>query len=264
MAILGKIRQRSIFLIIVIGMALFAFVISGVFDGNSANNGPTEPIALINDDEIEIDFFRQMVDQTQRNYNYSTLKSVNLVWNQALRNTIFEQEFQKLGIDAGRDQLEQIISSDDSVINNPSFQNEAGFFDFGVFTDYIAELKVQNPTAYENWKFQEQSIIGIAKQRIYLDLIMSSTRMTESEAKLDYHLDNDNVNFKYVKIPYDSVEDSLINITTTEVKNYIRDNEYRYKREESRNIQFVSFEENPTDDDLAMIRLKLDGLNQRE
>ena len=57
-----------------------------------------------------------MVDQTQRNYNYSTLKSVNLVWNQALRNTIFEQEFQKLGIDAGRDQLEQIISSDDSVI----------------------------------------------------------------------------------------------------------------------------------------------------
>ena len=31
MAVLGKIRQRSIFLILVIGMALFAFVISGVF-----------------------------------------------------------------------------------------------------------------------------------------------------------------------------------------------------------------------------------------
>tara|TARA_Y100000022_G_scaffold71602_1_gene61648 strand:+ start:939 stop:3056 length:2118 start_codon:yes stop_codon:yes gene_type:complete len=260
MAILGKIRQRSIFLIIVIGMALFAFVISGVFDGNSANSGPTEPIALINDDEIEIDFFRQMVDQTQRNYNYSTLKSVNLVWNQALRNTIFEQEFEKLGIDAGRDQLEQIISSDDNVINNPSFQNEAGFFDFGVFTDYIAELKVQNPTAYENWKFQEQSIIGVAKQRIYLDLIMSSTRMTESEAKTDYHLENDNVNFKYVKIPYDSVEDSLVNITDAEIKNYISDNASKYKREESRNIQFVSFEDTPTEDDLAMIRLKLDGL----
>ena len=60
MAILGKIRQRSIFLIIVIGMALFAFVISGVFDGNSPNNGPTDPIAIVNDEEIEIDFFRQM------------------------------------------------------------------------------------------------------------------------------------------------------------------------------------------------------------
>ena len=260
MAILGKIRQRSIFLIIVIGMALFAFVISGVFDGNSPNNGPTDPIAIVNDEEIEIDFFRQMVDQTQRNYNYSTLKSVNLVWNQALRNTIFEQEFEKLGIDAGRDQLEQIISSDDKVINNPSFQNEAGFFDFGVFTDYIAELKVQNPTAYENWKFQEQSIIGVAKQRIYLDLIMSSTRMTETEAKVDYHIENDNVNFKYVQIPYNSVEDSLIKITDAEIKNYISSNASKYKREETRNIQYVSFEEAPTDDDLAMIRLKLEGL----
>ena len=33
MAILGKIREKSIVLILVIGMALFAFVISGVFDG---------------------------------------------------------------------------------------------------------------------------------------------------------------------------------------------------------------------------------------
>ena len=110
MAILGKIRQRSIFLILVIGMALFAFVISGVFDGNSANNGPTDPIAVVNDEEIDLTFFRQMVEQTERTYNYSTLQSVNLVWNQALRNTIFNQEFEKLGIDAGKDQLEQIIS----------------------------------------------------------------------------------------------------------------------------------------------------------
>jgi peptidyl-prolyl cis-trans isomerase D len=91
MAILGKIRQRSIFLILVIGMALFAFVISGVFDANSSNGGPTDPIAMINDDEVELDFFRQMVEQTERAYNYSTLQSVNLVWNQALRNTIFDQ-----------------------------------------------------------------------------------------------------------------------------------------------------------------------------
>ena len=44
MAILGKIRERSIFLILVIGMALFAFVISGVFDGSgSVSQKPLEP-----------------------------------------------------------------------------------------------------------------------------------------------------------------------------------------------------------------------------
>ena len=263
MAILGKIRQRSIFLILVIGMALFAFVISGVFDGSASNTGPTDPIALINDEEVELDFFRQMVEQTERSYSYSTLQSVNLVWNQALRNTVFDQQFEKLGIDAGRDQLEQIISSDDNLINNPNFQNEAGFFDFGIFTDYISQLKSSNPNAYENWKLQEQSIIGIAKQRIYLDLIMASAGMTEAEAKANYHLENDNVTIQYVQIPFDVIPDSLVEVTDAEIKKYIQEHKEEFKRVETRNIQYVAFDESPTEDDLATIRLRLDGLKSQ-
>ena len=260
MAVLGKIRQRSIFLILVIGMALFAFVISGVFDGSSSNAGPTDPIALVNDEEIDVTFFRQMVEQTERAYNYSTLQSVNLVWNQALRNTIFDQEFKKLGIDAGKDQLEQIISSDEAVINNPNFQNEAGFFDFGIFTDYIAQMRVQEPAAYENWKAQEQSIIGVAKQRIYLDLIKASGGMTEAEAKALYHFENDNINIEYVQVPFDIIPDSLVTVTDAEVKQYIKNHKQEYERAASRNLQYVSFNEAPTEDDLAAIRLRLEGL----
>lgn len=264
MAILGKIRQRSIFLILVIGMALFAFVISGVFDGNSANSGPTDPIAVVNDEEIDLTFFRQMVEQTERTYNYSTLQSVNLVWNQVLRNTIFNQEFEKLGIDAGKDQLEQIISSDEAVINNPNFQNEAGFFDFGIFTDYIAQLKVQEPAAYENWKAQEQSIINVAKQRIYLDLIKSSGGMTEAEARTLYHFENDNINIEYLQIPFDEIPDSLVSVSDAEVKQYIKSHEKAYERSASRNLQYVLFDESPTEDDLAAIRLRLEGLKDEQ
>ena len=47
MAILGQIRKRSIFLIIVIGMALFAFVISGVFTSNGGF-GANKPIGEVN------------------------------------------------------------------------------------------------------------------------------------------------------------------------------------------------------------------------
>ena len=137
MAVLGKIRQKSIFLILVIGMALFAFVISGVFGSNSSNGGPSDPIGVINDDEINVNTFRQLVEQTERSYNYSTLQSVNLVWNQLVQNTVFTQQFDQLGIDAGKEQIEQILSSDDALGNNPNFQNEAGFFDFGLFSTLI-------------------------------------------------------------------------------------------------------------------------------
>ena len=264
MAILGKIRERSIFLILVIGMALFAFVISGVIDGNSQNIGLSEPVGIVNDEKIESDFFRQMVEQTQRTYNFSTIKSLNLVWDQTLRNTIFKQEFEKLGIDAGKDQLEQIISSDDNLINNPNFQNESGFFDFQIFSDYIAQLKTQNPTAYENWKFQEKSIINVAKQKIYLDLIKASTSMTIAEAKDHYHLENDNVNIKYAFIPYDIIEDSVIKINDNEVAKYIRENKLKYEKDKSTSIQFVTFEDLPTEDDLFEIRSRLDALKTKQ
>ncbi len=264
MAILGKIRERSIFLILVIGMALFAFVISGVIDGNSQNTGLSEPVGIVNDEKIESDFFRQMVEQTQRTYNFSTIKSLNLVWDQTLRNTIFKQEFEKLGIDAGKDQLEQIISSDDNLINNPNFQNESGFFDFQMFSDYIAQLKTQNPTAYENWRFQEESIINVAKQRIYLDLIKASTSMTIAEAKDHYHLENDNVNIKYAFIPYNIIADSVIKINDNEVAKYIRENKLKYEKDKSTSIQFVTFEDLPTEDDLFEIRSRLDALKTKQ
>ena len=123
-------------------------------------------------------------------------------------------------------------------------------------------MKVENPVAYDNWKFQEESIIGVAKQKIYLDLIMSSAGITEAEAKLSYHLENDNINIKYVQIPFDTLEDSLVVVSDAEIKNYINSHAADYQRKASKNIQYVSFEENPTQDDLSSIRLRLEALKE--
>ena len=67
MAVLGQIRKRSIFLIIVIGMALFAFVISGVFTSNGGF-GANKPIGEINGEEIDYETFNMMVEQAQTAY----------------------------------------------------------------------------------------------------------------------------------------------------------------------------------------------------
>ena len=123
MAILGQIRKRSIFLIIVIGMALFAFVISGVFTSNGGF-GANKPIGEVNGEDIDYEMFNMMVEQAQTVYGLNTINAVNLAWNQGLKNQALVQELEKLGIDAGKDQLEQIISNDQSLVMNPLFQNE--------------------------------------------------------------------------------------------------------------------------------------------
>ena len=264
MAVLGQIRQRSVFLILVIGMALFAFVISGVFDGNSAAGSPSDPIAVVNDEEIELTFYRQLVENTERNYNISTMQAVNSVWDQLVRATIFRQEFERLGIDAGKQQIEMILMQNQTIVQDPRFQNETGFFDFGIFTDYINQMRVENPQAYDNWKLQEENIVGMAKENIYYDLIKSSTGFTELEGKNAYHIQNDKVNLKFVRMPYEEVPDSLFRISDADIKQYINKTKENYETEMSRSVRYVIFDEVASEADENQIRADLEKLkNQR-
>jgi peptidyl-prolyl cis-trans isomerase D len=263
MAVLGQIRQRSVFLILVIGMALFAFVISGVFDGNSANSNPNDPIAIVNDEEIDLTLYRQLVENNERNYNFSTMQAVNTVWDQLLRATLFRQEFERLGIDAGKEQIEMILMQDERIVQDPRFQNETGFFDFGIFTDYINQLSVENPQAYNNWKMQEENIVGLAKENIYYDLIKSSTGFTELEGKDAYHRQNDKVNLKYVRLPYDNVPDSLFKISDSDIKQYLKENQKDYETQASRSVRYVIFPETATEEDENQIRSELEKLKSQ-
>ena len=260
MAILGKIRQRSFFLILVIGLALFAFVISGAFGTGQGDTGPTDPIGIINEEEIPLDNFRLLVEQTQRTYGYSSLQAVNVVWNQYLRTYLFEEEYKTLGIDAGRDQIEQVVSSTESIITDPRFINEAGFFDFGLFTNFIAQMREQNSQGYEQWKNQEATIISSARESIYFDLIKAATAVTEKEAEVQYHLENDNVDLNYVQLPYSSIPDSLVTVSDAEIKSYIKDNASQYERKANRALRYVAFLEQPTEEDQNIIRNGLENL----
>ena len=260
MALLGQIRERSIFLIIVIGMALFAFVISGVFTSDGGGGSVSEPIAKVNDVEIDLDLFRFNVEQTERNYNFSTLKSVDAVWNQTIRNAVLENQYKILGIDAGTAQLEEIISSNDAFLNDQRFLNESGFFDFGLFTNFIISMKTNNPEGYENWKAQESQLISMAKQNIYLGLVRSSATFSDFEGKFAYHTENDNVSIEYVQIPYSLISDSMVSVSDNEIKKYITQNPDKFKRNETRSIDYVLFNEAPTEEDILEQRNSLEKL----
>ena len=262
MALLGKIREKSIFLIIVIGLALFAFVISGALGTENSDDTLSVPIGTVNGKDIPLENFRFMVEQTERNFGLSTMQAVDNVWKQYIRNFVFENQFEILGIDAGRDQIEQVVSSTESIVNDERFINEAGFFDFGLFTDFIIQMKNTNPQAYESWKQQELSIISSAKENIYFDLIKSSIAVSDKDAQNFYHLENDNIDIEYVKYPYSEISDTIFKLSDQDIKNYIEKNKDQYKRDESRSIEYVSFFENATEEDIKDIRESIINLTK--
>ncbi len=260
MAVLGKIREKSIFLIIVIGLALFAFIISGAIGSDYGNIGPNEPIGEVDGEEVLLSNYRSLVEQDQKVYGSSTIESVNKVWDQYILSLVLKSQIDLLEIDAGRNQIEQVVSSDQNLTQDTRFINEAGFFDFGLFTNFISQIRDQNPSAYESWKLQESNIISSAKQSIYFDLVRSGLLNLKSQKEIITDFKNTKVDFQYVKIPFSSLSDTLFKLDDNEIDNYIKKNKSDYVFKPIRNIEYVVFFEQPTDEDEKQIRTQLESL----
>jgi len=257
MAILENIRKRTTILILIIGMALFAFVISGIFTGSDFSGGKVgSSVGEINGDEISIDDFRRKIERASRRSGPTTssMQLVNSVWTQVERNTILGQQIEDLGISIEQDQIINVIKSSPGIAQNPQFSDENGIFDETKFRDFIAELKINAPAQYNDWLQDEEAIIQSSKEQTYFNLIRAGVGATLKEGELDYKLTTDKVDIRYVRIPYTSIPDSTFIITKKEISDYIAAHEEEYKQQSSRDIQFVYFEDKASIEDETAIK----------
>jgi peptidyl-prolyl cis-trans isomerase D len=247
MAVLGNLRKNSFVLISVIGMALFAFVIAGVFDGKGYSS--QEPIGLVDDEKISIEEFRNQVDFLETSYNLSGMMAVNNVWDQTVRNSVLNKQFDLSGVSSGRDHIEFILAQNPTYNSDPRFLNDAGIFEIEKFVDLIVELKTTSSQSYEQWQKQESVFESQSNEKIYFDLIKAGINYSFKDGEYEYLLQNDRVDIEYVQIPYSSVPDSIIKLKNSEVEKFIKSNESDFKVEASRNIEYVLFEEKPSLED---------------
>ena len=258
MAILGKIREKSIVLILVIGMALFAFVISGVFDGAGAMS--QEPVAIVGDEEVNIEQFSRRVDAVQRNTGMSNVQAVNTVWDQVVTEYSFDQIQEKIGLSVGRVHVENFISNSPGFREDSRFQNALGEFDIVAFTDFINDIKINNPEMYRQWQLQEESIQSSISKQLYSTLIRSGIYHTSFDGKAAHELENDKISISYVKVPYSSIPDSLVTVTDRDIKKYINMHSADFEVEESRSIRYVVFNEDASVEDNLAIENELKKL----
>ena len=263
MAVLGNLRKNSFVLIAVIGMALFAFVIAGVFDGSGFQS--QEPIGKVNGEELSISDFRNQMDVLKKSYNFNDLQALTTAWDESVRIELLNQEINELGIGSSSDHLEYFLSQSPSFNSDERFINDAGLFDVNKFSNFISELKEINPEAYFQWSNQENQFNNQIKANTYFNLISSGLNSTFFEGKKQYSTSNSNANISFVKIPYSSIPDSLVSVKNSEISKYIKDNPEDFEQESTRSIDYVIFDESPSKKDQNDLRLRLENLlNERE
>lgn len=272
MAILGKIRERSLFLIIVIALALFSFVIGDVFTRGGFGENQNS-VGEINDENITREEFVNLVQlQSRRAGNRnSQIQSVNAAWDNLVREKIYKGQLEKSGIVLGeKDVLDEIIKQPFAQ-NNPLFKNEAGLFDKEKFTEYIATIRdsqdenQQSMDQWLDWVKYEQDIKSNLEIRTYTNLITAGMGNTLKEAENYYVENNTSLDLEYVYSPYSSVMDSLVEITDDEIVTYIKSHPKDFETEATRDVSFVKFDIKATPEDEAAIKQQLATLiNDRE
>lgn len=250
MAILNKIRQRSLFLILIIAMALFSFVLADVFKNGGADSSKQNSIATINGEDLDREDFARKVEQqvSRLGANGTTTRAVNSVWDQELNRMVLEGEYEELGIQVGKDRISELLKG--ALENDARFLDADGNFSEGKMQEFIATLKESaNPRDYQSWVIFEESLANTEKQNVYYNLIKAGLGATLKDGEVAYKLDGNSVDIQFVQVPYASIPDADIEVSKADIEAYIKAHKDDYQTEATRNIRFVKFDEKPSLED---------------
>ena len=256
MAVLQKIRQRSLLLILVIGFCLLAFIVGDLFNSGGFSQ-TSKDIGTINGKDISFEDFRVKVSNVEKSgQGISSTQAANRVWDQEISVALLSAEFEKLGIRVGENHIIEALKQDQNIGNNPMFLNAAGVFDIAKFKEYFKS----NPEQAQMIKDREKEAALNAKFQIYNSLVKGGIYTTESEGKLKYEMEANKVNFDYVSVLFSTIKDSDVKITDSDITDYMKKNEKRFKAEESRELEYVLIEDKPSIEDENEVKTKVNAL----
>jgi parvulin-like peptidyl-prolyl isomerase len=178
-----------------------------------------------------------------------------------------QSQYDALGLSVERDYMRSLLEQ--NLGSFEEFKNEAGLFDQDKLNEFIANLKAIAPETttlggsaidYKSWTNFEQNVAISGVQQAYFNMVKSGITGTLTEGELDYQLENDKVDLKYVKIPYSNVADSTIIVKSSEIKAYMKRFPKKYEVEASRDLVFVEFKEEASLADEQAIKAGLSAL----
>ena len=255
MAVLSKIRQRSFFLIIIIALALFSFVLADVIQSGTFSAG-ADNVGTVNGTDIESQQFMQSVANIEKQgQGTSSTQAMNSAWEQEVRRIILTEEFEKLGLKIGNEQLINVIKQNQSLSQNPQFLNAAGQFDENKFKESLKGIKnAPDQTQWLQWKEFEKNIEIYAVEQMYNTMIKSGVYTTKAEGKFQYKLENDKVDFDFVTVGFSTINDDQVKVSDAEIIDFMKKSPKKYKSDNTTSVDFVLVENKPSkEDEQAML-----------
>lgn len=250
------------FLIIIIGLALFAFVLDPSTLGDFFNSSKVNQVGEVNGESISLQEFTAELEayKQQVGNGVTEMQASKNVWDNIVRKKIYQNQLSEAGITVGEADVWNEVINAPSVKDNPQFQNEVGFFDEVKFKQFLADTKLNNPEMWGAWSNYMTQIRDNGERNTYNNLVTAGLSASLKEGESQYFADNTKLTSQFVFVPYTSISDSLVTVTKGEIESYVKANSNDFKVEESRDISYVQFNIAATTEDENAIKSSVSEL----
>ncbi|MES2590151.1 MAG: SurA N-terminal domain-containing protein [Bacteroidota bacterium] len=279
MALIGKIRERSGLLLIVIGIAMLAFIMGGwdsMFGGTSNKLGiGTVYGELVDQQKYQIavdNTLNQDAQQAQQSGKEFTQKdqqnSQDKAWGMTVDGMILEKEYEKLGIDCSDKELDAYLYGQDGFTVMPDLAQNFADSLTGQFNPRLLEKRIEemenssDAKVSAQWETNKQQLRDARKNEKYFQLLAQGVYVTKLEAKEEYKAQKEVKNISFVMKRYSEIPDDQIKVTDDMVRKFYEEhkNEKKYEATAGRDVKFFDILIQPSKADSAVFNKSMDKI----
>lgn len=268
MASLNTLRTKfGVVLSIVIGIALLAFILSLKAEMGFSGNDPK--VGEINGEKIKYTEYMAAYEKAKAmlggeastDEQFDQLS--NAAWQQLFSDLVLIPGFEKMGICLTENERKAIISGEipTQALYAAFADPRTGEFNLEAVSEFLAQAET-NPQVAAIWaQFIEQARQEreVAK---YLAVVKNGVNLTTPELERGVAAANKAYTGKYVSKSYSSVPDSLITVSTADMKAYYNSHKESYKQLPNRTISYVVFDVEATSDDMLAVENEVKKANE--
>ena len=258
MAAIGNIRKHYGLLVVIVGIALLAFVLGDLF--KSTNSNRPANVASVGSEKITYQDYTNLVNMNLENVkaqnggSLSTEENYSVHANtleQMIRDIIMKREYKDLGLVVSSDELfDQFLGENPNQYVVQSFTNADGSYNKELVATYLRDFQTLSPEMKSNWLNFEHAIKEDRLNTKYETLLKKGFYLPNKLAARIYADKNDKTSAEVYAVRYNTIADSTVVVSDADNKAFYNNNKNKYQTEATRGIDYIVFEINPSQADV--------------
>ena len=262
MASLNTLRTKfGVVLSIIIALALLAFILSLKTEMGFSGNDPR--VGVIDGEKINYSEYYDRYEQIKAQNNVQesdeqqSAMLANAVWQSLIADHVLTPGFDRMGLRVTEpERLAMVSGQQPSQAFYSAFADpRTGQYNVEAVNQFLAQAE-SNPQAAQMWaQLNEQACLERELQKFY-GLVKGGVYVNALEIAQGVKGANETFSGKWAGKKYSAVPDSLIAVSSSDLKSYYNSHKDQFKQTPSRTLSYVVFEVSPTDDDLLALENK--------